>query len=72
MALSRGTDATHVLASVRTLSRLELVGERLRAALEELAEVDGNWLLALIEPERGKRYGRRAPSAACGMSPAGS
>ncbi|MGY6025307.1 hypothetical protein [Streptomyces spinosirectus] len=34
----QGTDATHVLAGVRTLSRLELVGETLRAALEALAE----------------------------------
>lgn len=32
------TDATHVLTAVRTLSRLDLVGETLRAALEELAE----------------------------------
>ncbi|MFE2064054.1 transposase [Streptomyces sp. NPDC059467] len=32
------TDATHVLAAVPTLSRLEPVGETLRAALEELAE----------------------------------
>ena len=31
------TDATHVLASVRALNRLELVGETLRAALNELA-----------------------------------
>ncbi|MET7539620.1 hypothetical protein [Streptomyces sp. NPDC005507] len=53
------TDATHVLAAVRTLSRLELVGETLRAALEELAEADGEWLLGLIEPEWDKRYGRR-------------
>ncbi|KOU36257.1 transposase [Streptomyces sp. WM6378] len=53
------TDATHVLAAVRTLSRLELVGESLRAALEELAEADGDWLLTLIEPEWDKRYGRK-------------
>ncbi|MFF4484686.1 IS1182 family transposase [Streptomyces sp. NPDC001520] len=53
------TDATHVLAAVRTLSRLELVGETLRAALEELAEADGDWLLPLIEPEWDKRYGRK-------------
>jgi hypothetical protein len=69
LALSRGglskpggrqrTDATHVLAAVRFLSRLELVGETLRAALEELAETDPDWLRPLIEPERGKRYGRR-------------
>ncbi|MEU5548061.1 hypothetical protein AB0G85_38260 [Streptomyces sioyaensis] len=53
------TDATHVPAAVRTLSRLELVGETLRAALEELAEADGTWLLGLIEPEWDKRYGRK-------------
>ncbi|WP_309227045.1 transposase [Streptomyces lunaelactis] len=59
---SRGrqrTDATHVLAAVRFLSRLELVGETLRAALEELAEAAPDWLRPLIEPEWGKRYGRR-------------
>ncbi|MEU6612098.1 transposase [Streptomyces shenzhenensis] len=53
------TDATHVLAAVRTLSRLELVGETLRAALEELAEAAPAWLVLLIEPEWAKRYGRR-------------
>ena len=53
------TDATHVLASVRRLSRLELVGESVRAALEELAVADGDWLLALIEPDWDKRYGRK-------------
>lgn len=53
------TDATHVLAAVRTLSRLELVGETLRAALEELAEAAPVWLATLIEPEWDKRYGRR-------------
>lgn len=53
------TDATHVLSAVRTLSRLELVGETLRAALEELAAADGDWLLRLIEPEWDKRYGRK-------------
>jgi hypothetical protein len=55
----RRTDATHVLAAVRTLSRLELVGETLRAALEDLAEADEHWLLPLIEPEWDKRYGRK-------------
>jgi hypothetical protein len=53
------TDATHVLAAVRTLSRLELAGETLRAALEELTEADGGWLLGLIEREWDKRYGRK-------------
>ncbi|MER7694970.1 transposase [Streptomyces sp. NPDC097610] len=45
------TDSTHVLAAVRNLGRLELVGESLRAALEELAEADEQWLLPLLEPE---------------------
>ncbi len=53
------TDATHVLVAVRTLSRLELAGETVRAALEELAGADGEWLLPLIEPEWDKRYGRK-------------
>lgn len=54
------TDATHVLAAVRTLSRLELVGQTLRAALEELAEAAPAWLTPLNEPEWTTRYGRRA------------
>lgn len=33
------TDATHVLASVRVMNRLELLAETLRAALNELATV---------------------------------
>ncbi|GGL95657.1 hypothetical protein GCM10010129_44480 [Streptomyces fumigatiscleroticus] len=53
------TDATHVLAAARRLSRLELAGESVRAALEELAACDAGWLAPLIEPERGKRYGRK-------------
>ncbi|MCX4431438.1 IS1182 family transposase [Streptomyces mirabilis] len=53
------TDATYVLAAVRRLSRLELAGESLRAALEELAVIAPGWLQPLIEPEWDKRYGRR-------------
>ncbi|WP_328868669.1 IS1182 family transposase [Streptomyces sp. NBC_00287] len=53
------TDATHVLAAVRRLSRLELAGESVRAALEEIAEADPDWLVPLIEPEWAKRYGRK-------------
>jgi ABC-type Mn2+/Zn2+ transport system ATPase subunit len=40
-------------------SKGELVGETLRAALEELAEAAPAWLTPLIEPEWAKRYGRR-------------
>ncbi|TFV31581.1 hypothetical protein E4K10_05290 [Streptomyces sp. T1317-0309] len=53
------TDATHVLAAVRRLSRLELAGESLRAALEQLAQAAPDWLLPLVEPEWDKRYGRK-------------
>ena len=38
------TDATHVLAAIRVLNRLELVAETLRAALNELATVAPAWL----------------------------
>src|SRR5713101_6166791 len=34
------TDSTHVLARVRSLSNLEMVGETLRAVLGDLAQVD--------------------------------
>src|SRR4051794_18036595 len=37
------TDSTRVLASIRALNRLELVGETLRAALNELATVAPDW-----------------------------
>ena len=51
------TDATHVVASVRTLSRRELVGGSLRAALEELAEADGDWLPSNARPCGGSGNG---------------
>src|SRR3954470_22671187 len=41
------TDSTHVLAAVRTLNRLELVAETLRAALNATAAVAPDWLRAL-------------------------
>lgn len=53
------TNATHVLASIRVLNRLELVGETLRAALNELAQEAPEWLRAVAEPAWFERYGRR-------------
>ena len=53
------TDSTHVLAAVRTLNRLERVGETLRAALNEVATVAPEWLQALAPPAWYERYGRR-------------
>ena len=52
------TDSTHVLAAVRGLTRLELVTEAVRAALEELARTAGQALAGLVDDDWGRRYGR--------------
>lgn len=54
------TDSTHVLALVRALNRIELVGETLRHALNDLAVVAPDWLRAQAQPEWVERYDRRA------------
>jgi transposase len=53
------TDSTQVLAAVRSLNRLELTGETLRAALEALAVAAPDWLLQQVLPDWVERYGRR-------------
>lgn len=53
------TDSTHVLAAVRTLNRLEFVGETLRAALEALAAAAPDWMRAWMAPDWQDRYGTR-------------
>jgi transposase len=53
------TDSTHVLAAVRVLNRLELVGETLRHTLNVLAEVAPAWLQAHVPAEWYERYSRR-------------
>jgi len=53
------TDSTHVLAAVRTLNRLEVVGETLRHALNVLAEVAPEWLRSWVPAEWYDRYSRR-------------
>jgi transposase len=52
-------DSTHVLAAIRVLSRLELVAEMLRAALNDLATVAPDWLQGLAPLEWYERYGKR-------------
>jgi transposase len=54
------TDATHVLAAVRELNRLELVTETLRAALEALATAAPRWLQGFVPDHWYERYGQRA------------
>ncbi len=53
------TDSTHVLAAVRALNRLELVGETLRHALNVLAEVVPEWLQSWVPLEWYDRYSQR-------------
>ncbi len=52
------TDSTHVLAAVRTLNRLERVGETMRATLNEVATVAPDWLQAMAPAAWYERYGR--------------
>ena len=57
------TDSTHVLAAVRALNRIEVVGETLRHALDCLAVAAPDWLRAHGRPAWGDRYGRRLEDA---------
>lgn len=56
------TDSTQVLAAIRQVNRLECVGETLRVALEALATVAPDWLVAQIDPTWVDRYGARFDS----------
>jgi transposase len=56
------TDSTHVVAVIRQLNRLELVGESLRHTLNELAQVAPDWLVTVAQPDWYERYGRRFDS----------
>ncbi|MFJ8547347.1 transposase [Streptomyces sp. NPDC093586] len=47
------TDSTHVLAAVRDLTRLEMVTEAVRAALEEVAHAAGHLLDDLVDEDWG-------------------
>ncbi len=53
------TDSTHVLAAIRTLTRLELVAETLRAALNDVATIAPVWLQGIVPPEWYERYSKR-------------
>ncbi|WP_262505841.1 transposase [Streptomyces sp. TRM68367] len=56
------TDSTHVLAAVRDLTRLELITEAVRAALEEVVCTAGHLLDDLVDEDWGRRYGRPVAS----------
>jgi transposase len=53
------TDSTHVLAAIRDLNRLELIGETLRHALNSLAVVIPDWLQRQVTPDWFDVYGPR-------------
>ncbi len=53
------TDSTHVLGSLRVLSKWERTAETLRAALNALASANPEWLTEHADPEWFERYGRR-------------
>jgi transposase len=49
------TDSPHILAAIRTLNRLELVGETMRYVLNRLAVAAPAWLQAHLPPAWGDR-----------------
>jgi transposase len=53
------TDSTHVLSAIRAVTRLECVGETLRAALNTLSLVAPDWLLSNTDEEWVERYNTR-------------
>jgi transposase len=57
------TDSTHVLAKIRALNRVLCVGETLRHALNCLAIVAPDWLLAHSQPEWVEGYQARMEDA---------
>ena len=53
------SDSTHVLANIRTLTRLTLVAETMRHALNDLARAAPDWLRTQIAPAWADRYAVR-------------
>ncbi len=50
------TDSTQMIAAIRQVNRLELAGETLRAALNEIAKVAPEWLKTIISENWYERY----------------
>lgn len=53
------TDSTRILGAVRDLNRLEVIGESVRAALNDLAVLAPDWLQQIAPEDWYSRYGRR-------------
>src|SRR6266508_3750131 len=56
------TDSSHVLAAVRQLNQIELVGEGVRACVEALAAAEPDWVAARLDVGWQRRYGARVDS----------
>lgn len=67
---SQRTDSTHILAAIRQLNRLELVGETLRRALDDLSQVAPAWLRVHLLPDWGDRYSKPFDSYRLPKTPA--
>jgi transposase len=57
------TDATHVLAAIRTLHRVECVLEVMHYALNQLSDVAPTWVRQQVPSEWYTRYGLRSDQA---------
>ena len=64
------TDSTHVVAAIRTLNRLETVGETLRHAPNVVAEVAPEWLRVWAPPAWYDRYSQRVEDDRLSPTPA--
>jgi transposase len=64
------SDSTHVLAAVRHLNRLELVGETLRHSLNVLATVVPEWLVQQVDAGWFERYSERVEQSRVAKSKA--
>jgi len=53
------TDSTQVVAAIRQVNRLELVGETLRATLNQIAKLAPEWLQEIISEDWFDRYSER-------------
>jgi len=53
------TDSTHILAAIRSLGRLEAIGETMRQALNDLAVLAPDWLVSKVDSDWYGFYGAR-------------
>lgn len=53
------TDSTHVLSNIRIMNRIEVIGESFRAALNELATLEPDWLSSIAKNDWYDKYACR-------------